>query len=42
MDLLMSIGSYFIVGAACMIVGAALGNFSAHVDYERTKRARSK
>ena len=37
-ELLASIAPDLIVGAVCLLVGAAMGNYTAHRDNERTPR----
>lgn len=40
-EMLSQIAPYLIVGSVCLLVGAALGNFTAHSDNERTHRDRA-
>lgn len=35
---LASLAPYIIVAAICLLAGAALGNYTAHRDYERITR----
>lgn len=39
-ELLSDLAPYLIVGSICLLVGAALGNYTAHADNERERRGR--
>lgn len=39
-ELLANLAPYLAVGSICLLVGAALGHYTAHADIERTGRDR--